>query len=138
MRQYIPPRSSYWMLDRERYRELQAFCRQYPRWKIEIAGSAEITGMDYDGMPRNPQPGDPTERAVERREALLRKIDLVEGCARDVDKGAWYKALILNACNGMGWEVIRDLHPEAMKNSDRTKFFMARRMFFRLLDSRKE
>ena len=138
MRQYIPPRSSYWLLDRDRYRELQAFCRQYPRWKVELTGSAEISGMHYDGMPHSPQPGDPTEKAVERRESLLRKIELIEGCARDVDKGAWFRALILNVCNGMSRECIRDLHPEALKSSDHNAFSMARRRFFHLLDERKE
>jgi hypothetical protein len=117
---------------------LQAFCRQYPRWKVELTGSAEISGMHYDGMPHSPQPGDPTEKAVERRESLLRKIELIEGCARDVDGGAWARALVLNVCNGMGWEVVRDLHPDALKNSQREAYFHARRSFFRLLDERKD
>ena len=138
MRQYIPPRNSYWLLDRDRYKELQAFCRQYPRWKVELYGSAEISGMHYDGMPRNPSPGDPTGRAVERREALLRKVELVEGCACDVDGGAWVKALLLNVCNGESWERIRDLHPEDLKNSRINDFFSARKHFFHLLDERKE
>lgn len=138
MRQYIPPRSSYWLLDRDRYRELQAFCRQYPKWKVELYGSAEISGMNYDGMPRSPQPGDPTEKAVERREVLLKKIQLVEGCACDVDGGAWARALLLNVCNGESWERIRDFYPETLKNSMTSQYFAARRKFFHLLDERKE
>lgn len=136
--QYTPKPDSYWRLDRMRYMELKAFCKQYPKWKVELTGSAEISGMQYDGMPRNPTPGDPTERAVERREVLLRKVELVESCARDVSGGAWYKALLLNVCNGMSWEVIRDLHPEAMRSSRKNAFFMARSSFFRFLDERKE
>ena len=138
MRSFTPQPETWWKLERMRYMELKAFCKQYPRWLTELTGSAGISGMKYDGMPRSPQPGDPTERAVERRDMLNRKIRLVEGCASDVGDGSWYQALILNVCNGMSWELIRDLHPEALKNSMKIQFFHARRSFFRLLDERKE
>ena len=137
-RVYYPKRSEQWTISRERYAELRAFCLQYPKWKVEVVDAVDLSSPKMDGMPRSTDPGDPTERAVERRERLLHKIGLVEGCACDVWNGAWTKALILNACNGMSWEVIRDLHPEALKNSDRTHFFTARRLFFKLLDERKE
>lgn len=97
-----------------------------------------VTGAGVDDMPHGTDPGDPTGKAVERREILLIKIGVVERCAAAVDKGAWCQSLILNACNRMSWEKIRDLYPELLKNSDRTKFFRARMMFFSLLDKEKD
>lgn len=93
-----------------------------------------VSGASMSDMPHGSDPGDPTGRAVERREILLAKINVVERCAAAIDKGAWYQSLILNACNRMSWEAIRDLYPDLLKTSDRTKFFKARRMFFNLLD----
>lgn len=137
-RVYYPKRSELWTISRERYAELRSFCLQYPRWKVEVVDETDLSSPRLDGMPRSSDPGDPTERAVERREKLLAKIRLVEGCACDVWGGAWARALILNVCNGMSWEVIRDMHPEALKSSDRTRFFIARKHFFKLLDERKD
>ena len=131
MRTYIP---GTWEITKERYIELRAFCRQYPQWKVEAASMLGVSGAKLDDMPHGTDVGDPTGRAVERRERILAKIDLVERCAAAIDRGAWCKALILNACNCMAWEIIRDLHPETLKNSDRTQFFKVRRMFFNLLD----
>lgn len=138
MRNYVPRNSETWQIDPDRYHELRAFCRQYPKWLSEAKSALELSSPRLDGMPRGTDVSDPTERAVEHRERLLRKIDLVEGCARDTLNGAWTKAIILNVCNSMSWEAIRDLYPESMRNSDRTKFFVARRAFFKLLDERKE
>lgn len=134
MRTYVP---GTWEISKDRYIELRAFCRQYPQWKVEAASMLELSAMKYDGMPHGTDPGDPTARAVERRAALMEKITLVERCAVAIGGGAWFRALILNVCNGMGWEAIRDLHPEALKTSDRNKFFKARRLFFNLLDKEK-
>lgn len=134
MRTYVP---GAWEIGKDRYLELKAFCRQYPQWLVEAASVLGVTGARMDDTPHGSDPGDPTGRAVERREKVLQKIELVEKCAAAVDRGAWYKGILLNACNGMSWEVIRDLHPEALKNNQRSSFFGARRMFFNLLDKEK-
>ena len=131
MRTYIP---GTWEIGKERYIELRAFCQQYPTWKVEAASMLGVTGANMSDMPHGTDPGDPTGRAVERREVLITKITLVERCAAAIDHGAWCQALILNACNRMSWEVIRDLYPEMLKSSDRNRFFKARAMFFSLLD----
>ena len=134
MRIYVP---GTWEISKERYLELRAFCRQYPQWKVEAASMLGVSGASMDDMPHGTDPGDPTGRTVERRERLLGKMQLVERCAVAVDRGAWFQALLLNVTLGTSWEIIRDLHPEMLKNSDRTKFFKARRMFFNLLDKEK-
>ena len=131
MRTYIP---GTWEISKDRYIELRAFCRQYPQWKVEAASMLELTAVNMDGMPHGTEPGDPTYRAVERRERLTEKISMVERCAAAIDGGAWFRAILLNVCNGMAWEVIRDLHPEALKSSKVQAYFKARRQFFNLLD----
>lgn len=131
MRTYIP---GSWEISKERYLELRAFCLQYPQWKVEAASMLGVTGAGVDDMPHGTDPGDPTGKAVERREILVTKIMLVEKCAAAIERGAWCQSLILNVCNRRSWEAIRDLYPELLKNSDRTRFFKARRMFYNLLD----
>lgn len=131
---YVP---GTWEISKERYLELRAFCRQYPQWKVEAASMLGVTGASLDPTPHGNEPGDPTGRAAERRERLTEKILLVERCAAAIDRGSWYQALLLNVCNGMSYEVIRDLHPETLKNNHRNFFFKARRIFFNLLDKEK-
>ena len=135
MRTYIP---GTWEISKDRYIELRAFCRQYPQWLVEAASMLGVSGAKLDDMPHGTDPGDPTGRAVERRERILAKIDLVEGCAAAVDGGRWYRAILLNVCNGMAYERIRDLHPDTLKSSKVQAFFMARRQFFALLDRKRE
>lgn len=132
MRNYA--KSARWTIDKERYRELSGFCKQYPKWKVELAETTDLSSPKLDGMPRGTDVSDPTERAVERRERLLMKIDLVDKCANAPDNGAWYKALILSICNGKGYEAIRDDYPEILPTSHRKAFFDARRVFFLTLD----
>ena len=134
MRTYVP---GGWEISKERYLELRAFCRQYPQWRVEADSLLGVSGARLDDMPHGSDPGDPTGRTVERREALMDKIGMVERCAAAVSDGTWYKALMLNVCNGMAWEVIRDLHPEMLRTSSRNQFFKARRVFFNLLDKAK-
>lgn len=134
MRIYVP---GTWEISKERYIELRAFCRQYPNWQTEASTMLGVTGAGLDDMPHGTDPGDPTARTVERREKLMDKMRLVERCAAAIDGGRWYKAIMLNVCNGTPWEIIRDLNPETLKSNHRNHFFKARRMFFNLLDKEK-
>lgn len=124
-------------IDRNRYRELCAFCRQYPVWKVEASALLSSGGSGMDAMPHGSDPGDPTARAAERREKVMAKIDLVEQCAMAVDSGRWFSALILHLCNGKSYEVIRDIY-SVLPTNNRTAFFSARKRFLLLLDQLKE
>lgn len=137
MRNYTPKKSDTWRIDPDRYHELRAFCRQYPKWLAEAKSALELSSPKLDGMPRGTDTSDPTERAVEQRDRVLAKIELVDRCAMATEGGRWRKALILNVCNGMTYEVMRDLHPDALRNSNRTAYFAARRKFFAILDREK-
>ena len=134
MRNYVPRSNETWHLDPDRYHELKAFCRQYPKWLAEAKSALELSSPKMDGMPRGTDVSDPTERAVEQRERIIEKIDLVERCAKSIGDGMWYNALIHNVCLGWSYERIRDFHPEFLTTNKRIAFFVARSKFFMLLD----
>lgn len=130
MRHYVPDWTD-WGISRDRYRELQWFCRQYPQKKAEAASLLTVSGAGLDPMPHGSDPGDPTFRAVARREQLKRDIDMIESCARMVDGGRWYAALIQNVCLGKPYAAI---DTTILPTSKRPTFFQQRRAFFVLLN----
>ena len=134
MRDYTPVRSESWQLEKERYRELLNFCRQYPRWVAEARSALDLTAVKMDGMPHGSDISNPTAAAAEARDKVLRKIEMVEGCAKAVSDGEWYQAIIYHVCMGWPYERIRINHPELLKNCYREAFFRAKRMFFVNLD----
>lgn len=134
MRRYIPCWESIG-IKKDRYLELLHFCRQYPEWKSEAASLIGIRGKALDGMPHGAGVGDPVASAAERREKLMKKVDMVELCAMQVEEGAWFAALIQNVCMGRGYDV---LDPTLMPTSKRQAFFHARKEFFSLLDVMKQ
>ena len=102
---------------KDRYLELLHFCRQYPEWKLEASSLIGIRAMRADGQPR-------TE-----------KIAIVEECARAIDGGAWFAAIIQNVCMAKPYTTIdRTLMP----TSDKNAYFKRRREFFELLDRKTE
>ena len=130
MRHYVPDWTD-WGISRDRYRELQWFCRQYPQKKAEAASLLTVSGAGMDPMPHGSDPGDPTFRAVARREQLKHDIDMIESCARMVDGGRWYAALIQNVCLGKPYAAI---DTTILPTSKRPTFFQQRRAFFVLLN----
>ena len=118
----------------ERYDELVGFCRQYPQWKTEAASLLGIRAVNMTGLPHGNGKGDPVAMAAERRELLLKKIGIVDECARAVDNGAWYASIIQNVCIGRPYE---QMDRALMPTSDRNAYFKKRREFFELLDKRK-
>ena len=134
MRNYVPDWTD-WGISRERYRELLAFARQYPQKKAEAASLLTIGGAGIDDMPHGTDPGDPTLRAVMRREQLVKDIDMIERCARQVDGGRWYTALIQNICMGKAYDYI---DPTILPTSKRPTFYRQRRSFFLLLDQERK
>lgn len=122
-------------IPKERYLELLHFCRQYPDWQMEAASMIGIRGMSHDGQPRGSKKSDPVAAAAERREQLMRKIGIVDACARDVGSGEWYTAIIQNVCMGRPY---MQIDPALMPTSHRADFFLRRRQFFELLHKKTE
>lgn len=138
MRTYTPVRSESWQLDKERYKELLSFCRQYPRWVAEARNALSLTAVNMDGMPHGTDISNPVAAAAEARDRVLWRIELVEKCARAVSDGEWYQAIIHYVCMGRSYEWIRINHPEMLKSCNRDAFFRAKRRFFALLDKERK
>lgn len=138
VRTYTPVRSESWQLERDRYKELLSFCRQYPTWLAEARGALDLTAQNMDGMPHGSGISNPVAAAAEARDKVLRKIELVERCARTAAGGEWYQAIIYHVCMGWSYERIRINHPEMLRSNYRDGFFKAKRAFFVLLDKERE
>ena len=120
---------------KDRYLELLHFCRQYPHWKMEASSLLGIRAMKTDGQPRGKTKSDPVSMAAEKRERLMEKIGIVDQCAKAIDGGDWYAAIIQNVCMAKPYTMIdRALMP----TSDKNAYFRKRREFFELLDKRTE
>lgn len=116
---------------KDRYLELLHFCRQYPEWKLEASSLLGIRAMKIDGQPRGTKKSDPVAAAAERRERLMEKIGTVDTCAKAIDGGKWYAAIIQNVCMGKPYTMIdQALLPSSNKNA----YFRKRREFFEILD----
>lgn len=122
----VPPSVPH-SISRYAYAELRAFCRQYGEKKSKAAALAGVSSPALTGMPHAPGVSDPVTRAVERREKLLRDCAMIERAASAPSGGAYYHALILNCCHGVGYVY---LDPSILPSSKRSAFFMARREFF--------
>lgn len=112
------------------YAELRAFCRQYEEKKARAAALADVSSPALTGMPRGGGTSDPVSRAVERRETLLHDCAMIERAASLPSGGAYYQALMLNCCRGIGYLYI---DPAILPTANRNAFFKARREFFQAL-----
>ena len=121
-------------LGRFRYAELRNFCRQYADKKAEAELMLGVKSPQLSAMPHGTEVGDPVVRAAERRAQLLADCELIERCAREVDGGIYYNAIIVNVCMGKAYDYIPQ---ETMPTGNRNAYFHARRQFFRLLDKAK-
>ena len=119
----------------DRYRELLHFCRQYPEWKTEANSLLGIRAIKMDGQPHGSGVSDPVAMAAEKRERLMSKIEIVDTCARAIDGGEWYAAIIQNVCIGRPYE---QMDRALMPTSDKNAYFKRRREFFELLNKRTE
>lgn len=117
-------------ISKYRYDELKAFCRQYGDKKTEAEALLSIGSPSITGMPHGSGMGDPVERAAEQREHLLEDCDIIEECARSVDGGRFYTAIIRNACLGTAYKFLFEVLP----TNNRTAFYDARRAFYVRLD----
>lgn len=133
-RAWVPDWTEYG-ISRERYRELLAFCRQYPEWKSEAASLIGIGAQNYEERISGGDVPSQVVRQAERRELLVDNITLVERVARLVDDGRWFTAIIQNVCMA---KPLSCLDPAILPTSRRNDYFHARRAFFVALDADKQ
>ena len=120
-------------ISQDRYQELLHFCRQDPEWKAEANSLLGIRAIRADGLPHGNGKGDPVALAAERREKLIEKITIIDECAKAIEGGNWFAALIQNVCIGKAY---MQMDRALMPTSDKNAFFKKRREFFELLDKR--
>ena len=118
-------------ISKARYLELLHFCRQYDDWKKEANTLLGISAIRMDGQPHGTGKSDPVARAAERRERLLAKMSIVEGCAKASGNGEWVKALMDNVCRGKPYKMIDKTE---LPTSDSNTFYKRRREFFDMLN----
>lgn len=121
-------------ISKARFNELRNFCRQYDDWKTEANTLLGIRAIKMDGLPHGSGISDPVARAAERRERLLAKMSIIEGCAKACDGGAWEEAIIDHACRDLTWKEIKERKPEILPSSDANTFYRHRREFFDMLN----
>ena len=119
-------------IDRERYNELNARCKRYPKKRMQADALLGASSPSMSGMPHGGGISDPTAQAAEKRDRLLSWCEPFERAAKTAAHGTFADALIKNCCYGCGYE---HLDPSILPTSNRNAFFQARREFFWLLDN---
>jgi len=121
-------------INKYRYRELKAFCEQYPDWKNELNNHAYIQGVDYDKEPISSNgTSDRTGKDAIRLIRYERNCQLVEKVAKETDTEFW-EYLIKAIC----YEVpLTYLISVDNMHLEKSAFYERRRLFFYLLDKEK-
>ena len=122
-------------INNKRYRELKAFCEQYPIWKNELKDHAYIQGIDYDKEPTS-KTNDISDRTGKDAIRLIRydkNCQLVEKVAKEADAEFW-QYLIKAICYEVPMSYLISVDYMPMEKS---AFYERRRYFFYLLDIEK-
>ena len=120
-------------ISRQRYNQLRAICLQYPEWVSEASSLASVGAQQYGEHIRGSDSTSTVARAVERREILIDKINMINNLAEAVEDGRWKPALIQNCCMG---KPLHCIDPVILPTSRRNDYYIARRKFFILLHGR--
>lgn len=125
----------------KRYRELCAFCEQYPEWKEKLANEVYIQGVKYDDDPKpsNRDNSDTTARHAIRMLKMKRNVELIEKTAKEATKKLQYqemwKYIIKSACYEVTYRYMKAYDDIPI---ERSSFFEYKRYFFYLLDKEKD
>lgn len=88
-----------WRISKHEFYAALHFAYQYNDWKKELSSLMDMSkAIQYSDMPKGNINPDPVGDLVERRESLIRKIDMVERCAREADREL-YEYIMLGVVN---------------------------------------
>ena len=123
-------------INRKRYRELKAFCEQYPIWKNELKDHTYIQGIDYDkeSIAKTNNISDRTGKDAIRLVRYAKNCQLVEKVAKEVDSEFW-EYLIKAICYEVPLTYLISVDYMPL---ERSAFYERRRYFFFLLDAQKD
>lgn len=127
-----------WEITWDEYKELDYFCRQYTRKKQEadalltlrVSTPAPVIASDGSGvfLPHGGTPGDPVSAAAEKREKLLRDVDMIDQAADQA--GGDLAPYLLRAVTRR--DGVRRILSDGCPCSN-SSFYRMRRMFFFIL-----
>ena len=125
----------------KRYKELCAFCEQYPEWKEKLANATYIQAVKYDDEPKpsNHDNADSTARHALRMLKMKRNCELIERIAKEATKKVgnedMWKFIVKSACYEATYRYMKAYDEIPI---ERSSFFEYKRYFFYLLDKEKD
>lgn len=126
-------------IDPTRRLELKYFCRQYPKWKQQLAdlhcGYKPIT---LTGLPGGSGSSDTVGKAATKAAELSWKCEIVEQCCIEADS-LNYQTLLKCVTLGMSWDklcVKKQLHELSWIGNEKD-FRLANKKFFYFLSERR-
>lgn len=122
-------------INKYRYRELKAFCEQYPDWKDEINNHAYVQGVSYDkeSTGNTNAISDRTGKDAMRLLRYEKNCQMIEKVAKEADSEIW-EYLIKAICYDLP---LRYLISVDNMHLEKSAFYERRRFFFYLLDKEK-
>lgn len=123
-----------WKISTHEFYMAMHFAYQYHEWKKELSGLTDTSkAIQYSDMPKGSIDPDPTGELVERRERLVRSIDIIESCARRADPDL-YEWIMLGVTNdGVNYDSLLTLKGIPCS---RNTYYDRRRKFYYLLSKK--
>lgn len=123
-----------WKISTHEFYMAMHFAYQYHEWKKELSGLTDTSkAIQYSDMPKGSMDPDPTCELVERRERLVRSIDIIESCARRADPEL-YEWIMLGVTNdGVNYDSLLTLKGIPCS---RNTYYDRRRKFYYLLSKK--
>lgn len=123
-----------WKISTHEFYMAMHFAYQYHEWKKELSGLTDTSkAIQYSDMPNGSSDPDPTCELVERRERLVRSIDIIESCARRADPEL-YEWIMLGVTNdGVNYDSLLTLKGIPCS---RNTYYDRRRKFYYLLSKK--
>lgn len=120
-----------WAISTHAFYAALHFAYQYNEWKKELSGLTDTSkAITYSDMPKGNMNTDPTGDLVERRESLVKNVDLVEHCAREADPDL-FKWIMWGVTNeGVNYDNLKTLKDIPCS---RNTYYDRRRKFYYLL-----
>lgn len=123
-----------WKISTHEFYMAMHFAYQYHEWKKELSGLTDTSkAIQYSDMPKGSMDPDPTGELVERRERLVRSIDIIESCAHRADPEL-YEWIMLGVTNdGVNYDSLLTLKGIPCS---RNTYYDRRRKFYYLLSKK--
>lgn len=127
-------------IDKNRYLELKYFCRQYPKWKQQLADlHCGYKPIALTGLPGGSGTSDTVGKAATKAAELSKQCELIEQCCIEADD-LNYQVLLKCVTGGVSWDrlnIKNQLHELSWIGNEKS-FYLARRKFFYLLSERRK